>query len=255
VDASTPKLSVKDVSLDYEGRGTTKRVLDGVSFDVEKSSVTCLIGPSGCGKTTLLRLVAGFLAPVQGTIAVDAMRVSGPGRDRLMVFQSPVLYPWLSVRDNALFGSFGDAEDRVDDVIREVGLSTFEKYFPYELSGGMRQRAQLARALVLQPEVLLLDEPFGALDAQTRFQMQQLLQELCLTHQPTVLMVTHDVEEALLIADQILVLGAHPGRLVARYEVNFPRPRGLETASNPEFGSARREIVDLIHRGSEDADH
>lgn len=249
-----PKLELASVSLEFDGKKRRTLGLDDVSFGIGEASVTCLIGPSGCGKTTVLRLVAGFIRPTSGTITIGGRQVNRPGPDRVMVFQSPVLYPWLTVRRNAAFGLSRDSSvtpEEISATLAEVGLADFEEHYPYQLSGGMRQRAQLARALLLKPEILLLDEPFGALDAQTRYLMQQMLQRLCMRHHPTVLMVTHDVEEALLLADTIIVLSSGPGHVVARYDITFPRPRGLATVGNPEFAATRREIVELIGTNSD----
>ena len=252
------KIALSGVSLVYEGRRTPTLALEGVSFGTHESSVTCLIGPSGCGKTTVLRIVAGFVRPTSGVVSIGGKPITGPGPDRIMVFQSPVLYPWLSVRKNILFGLSREASSNIDisGVLSEMGLEGFEHHYPYQLSGGMRQRVQLARSLTIHPQVLLLDEPFGALDAQTRFMMQQLMQEVLARHRPTLLIVTHDVEEALLLADTILVMSRRPGRIIARYGVTFPRPRGVETLAAPEFGAAKKEILELlavIRKGDIDA--
>ena len=181
------KIALSGVSLVYEGRRTPTLALADVSFGTHKSSVTCLIGPSGCGKTTVLRIVAGFIRPTSGVVSIGGKPITGPGPDRIMVFQSPVLYPWLSVRKNILFGLSREASSNIDisGVLSEMGLEGFENHYPYQLSGGMRQRVQLARSLTIHPQVLLLDEPFGALDAQTRFLMQQLMQEVLVRHRPT----------------------------------------------------------------------
>lgn len=241
-------ISLSGVDLIYEGRAGVTTALADVSFAARNASVTCLIGPSGCGKTTILRIVAGFVQATDGTVSVGGEPVTGPGPERIMVFQSPVLYPWLTVRKNILFGLSREAASAIDipSILSEVGLGGFENHYPYQLSGGMRQRVQLARSLTVHPKVLLLDEPFGALDAQTRFSMQQLLQQVLARHRTTVLIVTHDVEEALLLGDSILVMSRRPGRIVARYSVTFARPRGVEILTTPEFGAAKKEILELL---------
>ena len=243
-----PGVALEGVSLVFEARGVCTTALDDVSFSSIAKTVTCIIGPSGCGKTTVLRLVAGFLSPSSGTITVDGRAVNSPGPDRLMVFQSPVLFPWLTAQQNLELGRNPLESHSVlySGVFEEVGLQGFERSYPYQLSGGMRQRLQLARALVLRSKVLLLDEPFGALDAQTRLRMQRLLEQVFLAHRPTLLMVTHDVDEALLLADKIIVMSARPGQVSASFEVKARRPRGLDDLMSAELVQVKAEILKLL---------
>jgi NitT/TauT family transport system ATP-binding protein len=222
-----PKIDVRDVGHRFE-----KLVaLHDVNIEVHAGEFVCLVGPSGCGKTTLLYALAGHLAPSGGQISIDGVKVKGPGPDRLLVFQEPALFPWLSVRQNLVFPlrargySRQAAEARARSFVPLVHLEGFEDTLPHQLSGGMRMRVQLARALALDPAVLLMDEPFAALDAQTRSHMHQLLQRIWLRDRKTVVFVTHDVREALVLGDRVVVMAARPGRVLQDLEVRLPRPR------------------------------
>jgi NitT/TauT family transport system ATP-binding protein len=225
--AGPPKIDVRDVGHRF------KRVvaLRDVNIEVHAGEFVCLVGPSGCGKTTLLYALAGHLAPSGGHISIDGVQVRGPAPDRLLVFQEPALFPWLSVRQNLVFPlrarglSRVEAEDRAASFIPLVQLEGFEDALPHQLSGGMRMRVQLARALAMDPAVLLMDEPFAALDAQTRSSMHQLLQRIWLRDRKTVVFVTHDVREALVLGDRVVVMAARPGRVLEDLEVSLPRPR------------------------------
>jgi ABC-type nitrate/sulfonate/bicarbonate transport system ATPase subunit len=228
-------------------------VIADVTFDVADREFVVVMGPSGCGKSTLLNIVAGFEAPIQGWVERAGKRITGPGRDRGMVFQKPALYPWLNILQNVEFGlratGRGDqARDLAVEMLREVGLDGFERHRPYELSGGMQHRAALARTLVNGPAVLLMDEPFAALDAQTRAEMQALLLEVWQRHRSTVLFVTHDIEEGLLLADRAIILSHRPAKIRAIIEVSFPRPRTYETVLDREFVDMRRKVRSLLQR-------
>jgi NitT/TauT family transport system ATP-binding protein len=215
---------------------------------------TAIVGPSGCGKTTLLHIVAGFEAPTQGTVLVNGIPVTGPGQDRVVVFQNPALYPWLSVAGNVGLGlefrhQVRERQTAVQEWLLQVGLAGFEHHRPYQLSGGMQQRVAIARALILAPPILLMDEPFGALDAQTRADMQELLLELFRRTRPTVLFVTHDVEEAVLLADRVVVMSPRPGRVALDVAVDLPRPRHFELTTTSAFQDLRRQILAVLRRG------
>jgi NitT/TauT family transport system ATP-binding protein len=212
-------LSLEQVSKEFPRRSGMMRVVEDVSLTAARREVTVLLGPSGCGKSTLLRMVAGLDAPSAGRIMLDGNVITGPGRDRGMVFQSYTSFPWLSVRSNVEYGlringeTIAIAEGAADYFIDRVKLTAFKDAYPDQLSGGMRQRVALARALATYPRLLLMDEPFGALDAETRWQMQELLMDVVTREQMTVLIVTHDIDEALFLGDQIVFLSSHPGRV------------------------------------------
>jgi NitT/TauT family transport system ATP-binding protein len=222
------------------------------SLEVHENEFVSLVGPSGCGKSTMLAIAAGLDFPTQGEIRVNQQPVLGPGADRGMVFQSYTLYPWLTVYENVRFSLIKhrlppDEQNRlVQEYIELVGLQGFEKAFPRQLSGGMRQRVAIARALVYKPEILLMDEPFGALDAQTRLQMQDLLLRIWEAHRITVLFVTHDVDEAILLSDRIYVMTPRPGSLKAEVVVDLPRPRQAEVENTLAFIGLRKVILGLI---------
>jgi NitT/TauT family transport system ATP-binding protein len=225
--AGPPKIDVRDV-----GHRFAKLVaLRDVNIEVHAGEFVCLLGPSGCGKTTLLYALAGHIQPSGGRISIDGVRVKGPGPDRLLVFQEPALFPWLTVHQNLVFAlrarglTRAAAAARASSFIPLVHLEGFEDALPHQLSGGMRMRVQLARALAVDPAVLLMDEPFAALDAQTRSHMHQLLQRIWLQERKTVVFVTHDVREALVLGDRVVVMAARPGRVLRDLEVRLPRPR------------------------------
>ncbi len=248
-----PALTIDAVSLRFRLKNKREvTALDNISLSVRDREFAVIVGPSGCGKSSLLRMVAGLQRPTQGTIALDDMRVTKPGRDRGMVFQSYTLFPWLTVRKNVAFGPSLAGVPEVErmktahEFIRLVGLSGFEDAYPRQLSGGMMQRAALARALANDPKVLLMDEPFGALDSQTRTLMQELLLSIWEMSQKTVLFVTHDVDEAILLGDRVFVMTAQPGRIKAEITIDLPRPRDVEEFSSQRFIDYKREIHGLI---------
>ena len=226
--------------------------LRGIDLDIADGEFAALLGPSGCGKSTLLNLLAGFEMPTAGELAVYGERVSQPGPQRGVVFQEAALFPWLDVWENVVFGPkvqglpAREYEPRARETLRLVGLDRFDKHLPVQLSGGMRQRVGIARVLVMQPRVLLMDEPFGALDAQTRLSMQQLLLEVWQSLKKTVVFVTHDIDEAILLADVIYVMSPRPGRIQSRYRVEMPRPRSLDTLTEAGFNALKREILHQI---------
>jgi sulfonate transport system ATP-binding protein len=246
--AGTPKLGVHRVGHRFRNEVLA---LQDVNIEVHAGEFVCLLGPSGCGKTTLLYALAGHLEPSGGHIAVDGIAVKGPGPERLLVFQEPALFPWLSVRGNIVFAlrarglSREAARARATEFIARVQLDGFEDALPHELSGGMRMRAQLARALAVDPAVLLMDEPFASLDAQTRGAMHQLLQRIWTRDRKTVVFVTHDVREALVLGDRVVVMAARPGRVLQDLEVRLPRPRDPD---DPMLVEMSRTIRDELRR-------
>ena len=248
------RLKVENVSLRYQSpAGDTFTALDNVSFEVPDQQFAVIVGPSGCGKSSLLYLTAGLAEPSDGAIYVGGQKVDGPGADRGMVFQSYTLFPWLTVRQNIEFGlkrrGLPSNEIRiiVEFYLGDVGLAKFAEHYPKQLSGGMMQRVAIARALANDPQILLMDEPFGALDSQTRLQMQQLLLQVWGNSKKTVVFVTHDIDEAILLADRIYVMGARPGRIKEILEVPIERPRSLEVVMEPEFIRMKRHILELLH--------
>jgi NitT/TauT family transport system ATP-binding protein len=238
-----------------------RRVLaiEDFSLNVAEREFVAILGPSGCGKSTLLNMVAGFDSPTRGLVRVDGKEIAQPSPQRGVVFQEPALFPWFSVMENVVFGpktqgqKAADYRPRAAQIIEQVGLRGFEASYPAELSGGMRQRVGIARVLIMQPKVLLMDEPFGSLDAQTRMLMQELLLRVWERHHQTVLFITHDIEEALLLADRVCVMTARPGRIKKNIDVRIPRPRAIEVTTSPEFNALRREVLALIREESEHA--
>jgi ABC-type nitrate/sulfonate/bicarbonate transport system ATPase subunit len=223
--------------------------LDDVSLGITQGEFATVIGPSGCGKTTLLNLVAGFEPPTSGRVLIEGCAITGPGPDRGVVFQEYALFPWLTTRQNVEYGLLErrvpaeDARERTDQYLRLVGLAGWENRYPHELSGGMRQRAALARVLVNQPKILLMDEPFAAVDAQTRAILQRELVRLWELSGQTVLFITHSVEEAVLLGDRVIAMTARPGRIKAAIPIELLRPRD---PTSPEFNAYRRDIQDLV---------
>jgi NitT/TauT family transport system ATP-binding protein len=249
-----PMLEMKNIWVKFTpARRPEVVAVEDASLSVQKNEFVSLIGPSGCGKSTLLRTAAGLDQPASGRILVEGHAVDQPGADRGMVFQAYTLFPWLTVKDNILFSlkkttlSNAEKEDRVIQYIRLIGLEGFENSYPNQLSGGMRQRVAIARALVYQPKILLMDEPFGALDAQTRLLMQELLLEVWEKQRSTVLFVTHDVEEAILLSDRILVMTTLPGKIKAEIKIDLPRPRSvIEMETSPEFAAYKKQLLELV---------
>lgn len=226
--------------------------LDKIDLTIKSGEFVALLGPSGCGKSTLLNLLAGFEQVSHGTLTVHGKTIDKPGPDRGVVFQEAALFPWLSVWENVVFGpktqglKAKDYEDRANEMLKIVGLTDFKHHLPVQLSGGMRQRVGIARILTLGSQVLLMDEPFGALDAQTRLTMQELLLSVWQQLKPTILFVTHDIDEALFLADTIYVMSARPGRIQARIDVALKRPRTIEDTTAEDFNAMKREILRQI---------
>ncbi|CAB5085565.1 ABC transporter ATP-binding protein [Burkholderia cenocepacia] len=254
------RLKERDVILDVRHVG--KRfatpqgecvALDDISFRTHRREFVCVIGPSGCGKSTLIRILAGLDAQTSGDVLLDGKPVDGPGADRGMVFQGYTLFPWLTVKKNVMFGlrmngsSSGAAEREALQWLDLVGLTRFADVYPHQLSGGMKQRVAIARALANRPRILLMDEPFGALDAQTRARMQTHLLDIWRNIDVTILFITHDLDEAIFLADRILVLKANPGGVQELIEVPVPRPRDYSQVNTPEFIATKARLEALIH--------
>ncbi len=252
------KLEARNISLCYrsERTGGTIDALKGVSFDLDPGEFVSVVGPSGCGKSTLLSIIDGLLPATDGVIVLDGVQVTEPGRDRALVFQEPSLLPWRTVLHNVTFGlechhvNGQEAKERAHALIRLVGLDGFAQAYPYELSGGMQQRVNLARALAVNPELLLMDEPFAALDAQTREGMQAELLRVWERTNKTVLFVTHQIDEAIYLSDRVIVLTSRPGRIAEIISPKLPRPRTLAMKHTPEFHAWMETIWSLIQNNS-----
>jgi NitT/TauT family transport system ATP-binding protein len=258
------KLELRQVTKTYAAKSGDVRALLPTSFTVEGGALVTLLGPSGCGKSTALQLIAGLDEPTSGAILLDGQRVAGPGPERGMVFQSYTLFPWLNVLENTCFsthlarnraregGEPKAARERAESLLELMGLVDFRRAYPRELSGGMKQRVAIARALTNRPKVLLMDEPFGALDAQTREEMQELMLRLHAHERTTVLFVTHDVEEAIYLSSRVLVFSARPGRVVCDRAIPFgsSAERRPELKLTAEFTELKRELSSLLHPGT-----
>ncbi|MBP7453401.1 MAG: ABC transporter ATP-binding protein [Ottowia sp.] len=257
MSAPAPRIQIQGVSKSFAGvaQGAQQQVLSHITLDIPQGEFVCLLGASGCGKSTLLNLIAGFEQPDTGQLLCDGQAIAGPSPQRGMVFQQPTLFPWLTVRQNVGFGPrlAGQRPQayaaRVDEYLRLVGLADYGDHAPWQLSGGMRQRAALARAWLPEPETLLMDEPFGALDAQTRLAMQELLTTIWQHKRTTLVFVTHDVDEALFLADRVVILSSRPGRVRDVLNVPFERPRSFEDlVADPQFGALKRDILHAIRQ-------
>jgi NitT/TauT family transport system ATP-binding protein len=246
-------LEVRNLHKRFVSANGETEALRNINFQVHRRELVCVIGPSGCGKSTLVRILAGLEKHSEGDVLIDGRPINGPGRDRGMVFQGYSLFPWLTVKRNVMFGPqmSGHSRDSAERQARlwldMVGLTKFADAYPHQLSGGMRQRVAIARALVNEPRILLMDEPFGALDAQTRARMQGHLLEIWKNLDITILFITHDLDEAIFLADRILVLKAHPGEVQELIEVPVPRPRSAVQFSSAEFRATKARLEALIH--------
>lgn len=247
---TAPKIKLTGVSKTFAEGSIV--ALEGLDLEIVEGEIYCLLGPSGCGKSTALNLIAGFEQPTRGEIVVDGVTDLTPGPDRAVVFQKPLLYPWLTVLQNVTLGPTFAGVDRIEareDAVRylsAMGLEGFEKRYPYELSGGMQQRVALARAWINKPRILLLDEPFGALDAQTKIVMQELLLEIWEKFRTTMLYITHDIEEAIFLGDRVGVMSRRPATLKSETRVNLPRPRTVDLTVDPEFIRLKKTIIDEL---------
>ena len=250
-------LSIQGVSRTFTShKGTSTQALLPVDFEVRENDFVTILGPSGCGKSTMLRIAAGLDFPTTAQVLLDGRAVDGPGADRGMVFQSYTLFPWLTVAQNIRFGlrekgvSEALQKERSDYFIAKVGLRGFENHFPKQLSGGMQQRTAIARALANDPKILLMDEPFGALDNQTRVLMQELLLGIWEAERKTVMFVTHDIDEAIFMANRVAVFSARPGRIKADIPVNLPHPRHYTVKTSPEFMELKARLTEEIRAES-----
>jgi len=243
------KVTVERLRKVFVHNGQKTVALEDVSFDADDGEFIAVVGPSGCGKTTLLQIIDGLMKPTGGKVLIDGAAVKGPGQDRGLVFQEYSLFPWLTVRQNIAFGlEIGGRRDSdaVEKWLRVMGLEGFENCHPYMLSGGMKQRVAIARALAYDPDMLLMDEPFGALDAQTRSLLQTYLLKIWSETRKTVLFVTHSIEEAVFLADRVIVLTARPASVKGIFDITLPRPRDEETKLSTEFVEIRRSIWDSL---------
>jgi len=254
--ATRGRVTIDDLAVAF-GDGPSERTAVGhFSLAVEPGEFVCLLGPSGCGKSTVLNVIAGFIAPNAGHVSIDGVEIRRPGADRGVVFQQPTLFPWKTVLENIAYGprvagrGRADAERIARHFMGMVGLTAFADYYPQALSGGMQQRVGIARALAISPNVLLMDEPFGSLDAQTRTMMQEVLLGIWEDLHTTVLFITHDIEEALFLADRVVVMSAGPGRIIDEIAVPLARPRRAEVVYAPEFVRLKRHCAGLIRTES-----
>lgn len=246
-------ITIEQVSKTFSSRdGTAVVALEDISLEIDRDRFVCLVGASGCGKSTLLRLVAGLTSPTRGEIRIDDTPVVEPRSDTGIVFQSPTLLPWATILDNVLFPSrmmnvcTDEAVNRAHRLIEMVGLADFKEKYPRELSGGMQQRAGICRSLVHNPNILLMDEPFGALDALTREELTLELQKIWSDQPKTILFVTHSISEAVFLGDQVMVMSPRPGRVADVIDVDLPRPRTFDMESHDEFQRSTRRIRNLI---------
>lgn len=248
------EIEIEGVTKSFEKRDGQFLALDEVNLTVDKNEFICVVGPSGCGKTTLMNIIAGLYPPSTGTVHVRGELVTGPGKGKGVVFQQYALYPWLTVEKNVEFGlkmkgvPKAERQETARKYIRIVGLEKFAASFPKELSGGMKQRVAIARAYATNPEVLLMDEPFGALDAQTRAQLQENLLNTWQQERKTCFFITHDVEEAVLLSTKIIIMSAGPGRIREIVDVNLPYPRNQETKLTPEFNEMKNSIWNKVYK-------
>ena len=248
------KLKIDNVVKEYVGNKGKTVALNGVSLDIKENEFICVVGPSGCGKTTLLNINAGLLEPTSGAVYLDGKKIEGTGVERGVVFQGYALFPWRTVLKNVMFGlemkrmPKDQAEKIAKKYIKAVGLEGFEHAYPKELSGGMRQRVAIARAYAADPEVLLLDEPFGALDAQTRVQLQSELLNTWEHEKKTCFFITHDVDEAIILAQRVIIMSARPGRIKKIVDIDIPYPRTQATKTDPRFLELKTEIWNEVYQ-------
>lgn len=253
--ATTSKLVFQAVCKSYEGRGSFQDAtlaLDTLDLQVGEAEIFSILGPTGCGKSTALNIVAGFEFPSAGAVYLDNQEIIGPGPERAVVFQHPSLFPWLTVMGNITLGvkcrgmPKKEYKERAAHLLKAVELEGFASHYPYQLSGGMQQRVQIARALISEPKVLLMDEPFGALDSQTRLLMQKLVLRLWAEYRPTIIFITHDVAEAIFVSDRVFVMTRRPGRKKLAVEISEPKPRTEQFISTPTFMDLQRELLNAL---------
>ena len=254
IEGAPVKVHIDNVVKKFNGRNGEMIALNGVTLDIHDNEFICVVGPSGCGKSTLLNIIAGLLEPTSGQVYCDGKLVEGTGTDRGVVFQQYALFPWLTVKKNVRFalemkGIKGkEADELAMKYLEKVDLVKFANHYPKELSGGMKQRVAIARAYAAEPQVLLMDEPFGALDAQTRTQLQSELLETWENDKKTCFFITHDVDEAIILAQKVIVMSARPGRVKAIIDIDIPYPRDQETKMSPRFLELKNEIWGLVYQ-------
>ena len=254
VNEAPVKVQIKNVVKVFNGRNGEMVALNGVSLDIHENEFVCVVGPSGCGKSTLLNIIAGLLEPTSGEVYCDGKLVEGTGTDRGVVFQQYALFPWLTVKKNVRFalemrGIKGkEADELAMKYLEKVDLVKFADHYPKELSGGMKQRVAIARAYAAEPQVLLMDEPFGALDAQTRTQLQSELLETWERDRKTCFFITHDVDEAIILAQKVIVMSARPGRIKEIIDIDIPYPRSQETKVSPRFLELKNHIWSIVYQ-------
>jgi sulfonate transport system ATP-binding protein len=248
-------VTLKNITKQFGDDVVQTTIVKNCSFEVERGKFTVLIGPSGCGKTTLINLIAGYETPTSGEIVLDGESVTGPGRDRLVVFQETALFPWMTTIDNVMYGPVvqreserSDIEGRARDLIDKVGLSDFSHKYPIQLSGGMQRRAELARALINNPRVLLMDEPFRGLDAMTRELMQEYLLRLFEGAGRTILFVTSEIDEAIFLADTLILLSRSPAHVKSVIKVDLPRPRKFEMLTSKRYAELKGEVLSVLYQ-------
>ncbi|NOU70378.1 ATP-binding cassette domain-containing protein [Paenibacillus sp. LMG 31458] len=248
------KIEIRGLSKVYKGRNGDTVALQNTDLTIMQNEFVSVVGPSGCGKTTLLNIIGGLEPSTSGSVKVDGIEVKGPGKDRGVVFQQYALFPWKTVQKNVEFGlklrglSKQERKEKAEHYLELVGLKDFANAYPKELSGGMKQRVAIARAYAVQPEVLLMDEPFGALDAQTRAQLQEELLKTWQKEKKTCFFITHDVEEAVILAQRVIIMSARPGRIKEIIDIDIPYPRDQSTKLDPRFISIKNEIWSKVYR-------
>lgn len=253
-EARNIKVKIEDVRKVYDTRNGEMIALNGVNLEIMENEFICVVGPSGCGKSTLLNIIAGLLEPSSGRVLCDGEEVKGTGTERGVVFQQYALFPWMTVKKNVMFGlnlkgiKGKEAEDIAMKYIKMVQLEDFVDHYPKELSGGMKQRVAIARAYAVNPSILLMDEPFGALDAQTRTQLQQELLETWEKEKKTCFFITHDVDEAIILAQKVIIMSARPGRIKEIVDIDIPYPRDQETKMSPEFLDLKNHIWSQVYQ-------
>lgn len=251
-------IEIKNLYIQLGSGDQAFEAVQNVSVSIKPGEFVCLLGPSGCGKSTLLGALAGHLQPSGGSIHVDSLPLNGPHPERGLVFQQHTLFPWKTVMDNVAFGLKmkgilrAERHKRAGELLELVGLAGFEQHYPFQLSGGMQQRVEIARVLINHPKVMLMDEPFGALDAQTRMMMQQLLLDVWESIKTTIVFITHDIDEALFLADRILIMSPRPGRIIEQTVLEFVRPRKPELLTSDRFIQLKRHCLELLHTQSAD---
>ncbi|GAB4409709.1 MAG: ABC transporter ATP-binding protein [Thermodesulfovibrionales bacterium] len=247
------EMRIEDVTKIYEKEGSSQTVIENCNLLIEKGKLTVLMGPSGCGKTVLINLLAGYEKPTSGGIFIDNEPVTGPGPDRLVVFQETTLFPWMTVYSNVIFGcivqglSNCDIKERVEDILKKVGLYEFRDKYPSQLSGGMQRRAELARAMINNPKIMMLDEPFRGLDAMTRQLMQEFYVGLFEEAKRTNFFITHEIDEAIFLADKLVIMTYQPGKVKAEIDIDLPRPRNFHMLATPRFMEIREYAIDLLY--------